>query len=502
MTPFACSPRRGADLRLSGAAAVLRDVSFAIRRGRAGRAVRSERRRQVDACCGCCSGCTEPASGQVILGGDAVGRLSRREIARRAALLPQDAPGRAAADGARSRWRWAACRTSGASKPERPADVEAVDARPRGDRHDGARRSAGDRAVGRRAAPRAPGARPRAGGAARAARRADRRARSRAPAAAIDLLRATVDGSGARRVVAMHDLTLAARSLRSRAAARRRRAAGRRAARAGLDARDPRRVLRRTRDRGIATSAGVPIVVPVGSARLEAGPAKGSGDGGAVGGPLRALAAAALVALAGPARADGRPPAPSATPASAPPYETVVRARPRARGRRARTGPPPASVVIPAERARARSTTSASLLLEVPGVTTMRTGSLGTCSTLSLRGSQSRRGAHLPRRRAAQHRRGRRGRCSRRCRSATSSASRCTAGTTPLAFGESALGGIVSITTRTPGARRADGARGRGLVRHDVRRRQRRWARSGGCASTRRSTAFGRSATTRTSNDN
>ena len=51
---------------------------------------------------------------------------------------------------------------------------------------------------------------------------------------------------------------------------------------------------------------------------------------------------------------------------------------------------------------------------------------------------------------------------SRRCRSATSSVSRSIAARRPIAFGESALGGIVSITTRTPGTSSATARAGMG----------------------------------------
>ncbi|HXU61851.1 MAG TPA: TonB-dependent receptor [Polyangia bacterium] len=112
-----------------------------------------------------------------------------------------------------------------------------------------------------------------------------------------------------------------------------------------------------------------------------------------------------------------------------------------------------ASVVIPADSPRAYDDLG-SVLLQVPGVTVTRTGSSQAFSTITLRGSNPDQVAiyvdgvplaiaqgggvdvsTLPLgdvERVEVYR-----------------------GTTPLAFGESALGGVVSITTRTPGLRRA-----------------------------------------------
>ena len=63
-------------------------------------------------------------------------------------------------------------------------------------------------------------------------------------------------------------------------------------------------------------------------------------------------------------------------------------------------------------------------------------------------------------------------------------------GTTPLAFGEAALGGVVSITTRTPGATPRPGARGGRLVRDDVRRHLGRGARRPPAVLSRRARLF------------
>lgn len=140
-------------------------------------------------------------------------------------------------------------------------------------------------------------------------------------------------------------------------------------------------------------------------------------------------------------------------PASPPKFQTVV------------TGPEPAptapredraaaaSVVLPSESPRAYDDLG-SLLLEVPGVTVTRTGSQEAFSSITLRGSNPDQVSiyvdgvplniaegggvdvsTLPLgdvERVEVYR-----------------------GTTPLAFGEAALGGVISITTRTPSATRA-----------------------------------------------
>ena len=155
------------------------------------------------------------------------------------------------------------------------------------------------------------------------------------------------------------------------------------------------------------------------------------------------LAAAASRA----ARADEAAGAPPPIP------ETVVSARqePAAAPREDRSAA--ASVIAPDESPRAHEDLT-SLLLEVPGVTVTRTGAVGAFATVRLRGSDPDQvrffvdgvplsivagGAvdvsTLPLgdvERVEVYR-----------------------GSSPLAFGESALGGIVSITTRTPSAARA-----------------------------------------------
>ena len=174
---------------------------------------------------------------------------------------------------------------------------------------------------------------------------------------------------------------------------------------------------------------------------------------------LAALFGIAAVLLASPARAQEPPPL-AAGSAAPPALETVITARPEPvsvpREDRAAT----ASVVVPDDSPRAIDDVG-TLLLEVPGVTVTRTGSLGAFSTLTLRGANpdevrvyvdgvplgiASGGAidlsTLPLgdvERIEVYR-----------------------GTTPLAFGESALGGVVSITTRTPGATRAAARAGMG----------------------------------------
>ena len=87
----------------------------------------------------------------------------------------------------------------------------------------------------------------------------------------------------------------------------------------------------------------------------------------------------------------------------------------------------------PASRRRARARWARSRRCRCAGATPIRCASSSTaCRSTSPRAAPS---------------------TSRRCRWATSSASRSIAASRRSAFGESALGGIVSITTRTPGRR-------------------------------------------------
>jgi iron complex outermembrane receptor protein len=129
------------------------------------------------------------------------------------------------------------------------------------------------------------------------------------------------------------------------------------------------------------------------------------------------------------------------------PYETVVTAVTATTPRADRLAS--GSVVSPDDSPRAHDDLG-TLMLEVPGVTTLRTGALGSSATLSLRGSNPDQvrvfidgvplaiaeggGVDLSTlplgdvERVEVYR-----------------------GQAPLSFGESALGGILSITTRTPG---------------------------------------------------
>jgi iron complex outermembrane receptor protein len=142
------------------------------------------------------------------------------------------------------------------------------------------------------------------------------------------------------------------------------------------------------------------------------------------------------------------------------PAETVVRAAPQPAAQPRADQSAAASVVAPGDSPRAYDDLG-SLLLEIPGVNVVRTGSIGKASTITLRGSNPEQVriyidgvpvnivagggvdvSTLPIgdvERVEVYR-----------------------GSSPLEFGESALGGIVSITTRTPGAPRASARTGAG----------------------------------------
>ena len=108
-------------------------------------------------------------------------------------------------------------------------------------------------------------------------------------------------------------------------------------------------------------------------------------------------------------------------------------------------------------------------MLEVPGVTVMRTGSIGAASTITLRGSSADEVRvfvdGVPVNIAS-------GGAVDMSTLPLGDVERVEVyrGTSPLAFGESALGGVVSITTRTPGRRAPARAAG--------------WARSARCSAT------------------
>ena len=169
-----------------------------------------------------------------------------------------------------------------------------------------------------------------------------------------------------------------------------------------------------------------------------------------------ALAVGALVAgSAAPARAaDVVPPSEVSAPAAeaslgpSASSETVVVGRRDGDGpREDRTGA--ASVVKPGDSPRAFDDLG-TILLEVPGVTATRTGSIGAFSTISIRGSSPDEVRvyldGVPLNLAA-------GGAVDISSLPLGDVERVEVyrGTSPLAFGESALGGIVSITTRTPG---------------------------------------------------
>ena len=142
------------------------------------------------------------------------------------------------------------------------------------------------------------------------------------------------------------------------------------------------------------------------------------------------------------------------------PAETVVRAAPQPAAQPRADRSAAASVVAPGDSLRAYDDLT-SLLLQIPGVNVVRTGSIGKASTITLRGSNPDQvrvyvdgvpmnivagggvdASTLPIgdvERVEVYR-----------------------GSSPLEFGESALGGIVSITTRTPGMTRASARTGAG----------------------------------------
>ena len=150
--------------------------------------------------------------------------------------------------------------------------------------------------------------------------------------------------------------------------------------------------------------------------------------------------------------------------------ETVVKARSQAATAPRDDQSAAASVVVPDDSPRL-TTTSRRCCVEAPGINVVRTGSIGASRT------RSRCAARTPTRCASTS-------TAFRSTSRPAAASTCRRcpigdvervevyrGSSPLEFGESALGGVISITTRTPGVRRAARAHRHGLVRDDVRRR-------------------------------
>ena len=140
------------------------------------------------------------------------------------------------------------------------------------------------------------------------------------------------------------------------------------------------------------------------------------------------------------------------------PTETVVRAAPEPVAKPREDQAAAASVVVPDESPRAYDDLG-SLLAQAPGVNVVRTGSLGKSATITLRGSNPDQVRvyvdGVPLNIAA-------GGGVDMSTLPIGDVERVEVyrGSSPLPFGESALGGIISITTRTPGQARA--ARGPG----------------------------------------
>ncbi|HEY7376828.1 MAG TPA: TonB-dependent receptor plug domain-containing protein, partial [Polyangia bacterium] len=165
-----------------------------------------------------------------------------------------------------------------------------------------------------------------------------------------------------------------------------------------------------------------------------------------------------------PATAPAAPPAPDAPARLAldpsPPAETVVKARPQPANQPRADQSAAASVVVPDESPHAYDDL-ASLLAAVPGVSVVRTGSLGALSTITLRGSNPDQvrvyidgvpvnivdggGVDVSTLSIGDVER-----------------VEIYRGSSPLEFGQSALGGIIAITTRTPGPVRAGARTGSG----------------------------------------
>ena len=177
---------------------------------------------------------------------------------------------------------------------------------------------------------------------------------------------------------------------------------------------------------------------------------------------LCGLAGLALGGAPRMAGADQPPSQPSAPPPAGPPpaFETVVTAHPAPAAAPREDLTAAASVVVPDASPRAFDDLGG-LLLEVPGVTVTRTGSLGSFSTLTLRGANPDEVRFyldgVPLNIAA-------GGGVDISTLPLGDVARVEVyrGTTPLAFGQSALGGIVSLSTRTPGDARASARAGVG----------------------------------------
>ena len=198
---------------------------------------------------------------------------------------------------------------------------------------------------------------------------------------------------------------------------------------------------------------------------------------------IRPLTLALMLTLTSPARAEEPPEAPESTASSAEvappppapekaspavralapaagPTETVVRAAPESAVTPREDQAAAASVVLPDESPRAYDDLG-SLLAQVPGVNVVRTGSLGKSATITLRGSNPDQVRvyvdGVPLNIAA-------GGGVDISMLPIGDVERVEVyrGSSPLPFGESALGGIISITTRTPGQARATARTGTG----------------------------------------
>jgi iron complex outermembrane receptor protein len=163
--------------------------------------------------------------------------------------------------------------------------------------------------------------------------------------------------------------------------------------------------------------------------------------------------AAATAPDAGGAAAPAPPlPPPPAPPPAPRPYETVVRA-PRAPARAAREDRVAASTVIVPDDSPHAFDDLGDLLEQVPGVTVTRSGGIGDFATVTLRGSNPDEVRiyvdGVPLNLAAGG-----GIDISTIPIGDVERIEIYRGTTPIGFAESALGGIIAITTRAPGARR------------------------------------------------
>jgi iron complex outermembrane receptor protein len=209
----------------------------------------------------------------------------------------------------------------------------------------------------------------------------------------------------------------------------------------------------------LAVVACAAVGVPALAAEPASAPDAGPGDAAA---PVTPDAGPAPGGEAAPLDAGARAPAPEpapaappdlASPARQPLYQTTVTAPAGVATTPREDRAAAASVVVPSESPRAYDDLG-SLLLQVPGVTVTRTGSSQAFSSLTLRGSNPDQvqiyvdGVPLDIAEGG-------GVDVSTLPLGDVERVEIYRGTTPLAFGESALGGIISITTRTPGVPRA-----------------------------------------------